>query len=504
MKRFVVLLLALSCTVSFVFAGGGNQAKSSASGKTPMRYYMPGAPTPESDIAAKAINDALARDGVAIDFQPLYIPWDQWVDKTNLMLSTGEEFELLHIMEDYIPTATYASRRSLTPLTELIKKEAPALTARFDKILWECATVNGEIYSVPANWRDASGDIEGDLVIRKDKFDQYRIAVPQTIPDLIQALTTLQQRWSVEDSVKRYVYEHSLGRPPVALHRAYDTWPFYVSQDGIFQVRQNGEANLYWETEEFRKDTDFMNTLYSRGLIHPDILNLPADTRRTNLNDLGDFLLGLMTGPNNTFELTAKGINGEILHYKFNDNKPILMNMPLLNTNGIPVTAKHPEAGLKFLDWMYTNPENHDLVLYGVKGRHWNPVGNDKRETIKGADGNPLYAFDYWMIEYIRYHRWDIEDHSTELEKAIWTTNTRPDSTVVSPMVGFNFVSEPVRVEYANVLAEYTASILPIKVGVIPYAGNYPAAIAKMKAAGSDKVIAEYRKQLAAYIASKK
>jgi hypothetical protein len=75
------------------------------------------------------------------------------------------------------------------------------------------------------------------------------------------------------------VYEHSLNRSPTALHRTYDTWPFYTSQDGIFQVRQNGEANMYYETEEFRKDAEFMNALYTRGMIHPDVLNLPADTR---------------------------------------------------------------------------------------------------------------------------------------------------------------------------------------------------------------------------------
>jgi putative aldouronate transport system substrate-binding protein len=178
--------------------------------------------------------------------------------------------------------------------------------------------------------------------------------------------------------------------------------------------------------------------------------------------------------------------------------------MPLLNTNGVPVTTKHPEAGLKFLDWMYSSQANQDLVLFGVKGRHWTPIGTDQRSHVRGADGNPLYAFDSWMSEYVKYHRFDVEDHSSELEKQDWLTNIYPDKTVVSPMVGFNFVSEPVRVEFSNMMAEYTASILPIKVGVIPYASNYPAAIAKMKAAGSDKVIAEYRKQLAAYIASNK
>jgi putative aldouronate transport system substrate-binding protein len=507
MKKGIGSVLALVCTAAFLILAGCSQSSSgAASGKLPLRYYMPGAPSSEADVATKAINEALERDGLNIEFQPLYIPWDQWVDKTNLMLSTGEEFEMLHIMEDYVPTATYASRNYLTPLRSLIQKEAPSLTGRFDQTLWDGATVDGEIYSIPANWRDASGDFEGQLNIRKDKFDKYGIAVPQTLDQLLTALTTLQQKWAAEDGVKRYVYEHSINRTPTALQRAYNTWPFYVSQDGIFQVRQNGEANMYYETDEFKKDAEFMNTLYTKGLIHPDILNLPNDTRRANLYDSGDFLLGIMTGPNNTYEIASKGIVPDAVIYQWhlNPEKPYLTNLPLLNTNGIPITSKHPEVALKFLDWMYKDQANQDLVLYGVQGRHWTPVGTDKRQHVRGPDGNNLYAFDSWMIEYVKYHRFDVEDHASDLEKADWLGNIYPDQTVVSPMVGFNFNSEPVRVEFANVMAEYTASILPIKVGVIPYAGNFPAAIAKMKAAGNDKVIAEYRRQLAAYIAAKK
>jgi putative aldouronate transport system substrate-binding protein len=468
---------------------------------------MPGAPTTEADIATQAINEALARDGVNIDFQPFYVPWDQWVDKINLMLSTGDEFELLHIMEDYIPTSTYASRNNLTPLSALIQRETPNLTGRFEQVLWDSAKVNGEIYAVPANWRDNSGDYEGDVIIRKDKFDQYGIPYPQNTGEVLSALTILQEKWSAEDGIRRYVYEHSINRSPTAFHRTYATWPFYTSQDGIFQVRQNGEANMYYETPEFRQDAEFMNTLYTGGFIHPDILNLPADTRRTTVNDNGDFLFCLMTGPQTTYELVNAGVVGpgaEILKYKMASDKPMLMNLPLMNANGIPNTTKHPEAGLKFLDWMYSSQANQDLVLYGVQGRHWTPVGTDRRRHIKGPDGTNLYAFDFWMIEYVKYHRFDVDDHSPQEEKDNWLRNIYPDRTVISPVVGFNFDSTPVRVEYANVMAEYTASILPIKAGVLPYGPNFQAALARMKAAGSDTVIAEYRRQLAAHIAAKR
>jgi len=155
-----------------------------------------------------------------------------------------------------------------------------------------------------------------------------------------------------------------------------------------------------------------------------------------------------------------------------------------------------------FLNWFYKNQDNQDLVLYGVKGRHWNPIGTDKMETINGRDGNPLYMFDNWMIEDVRWHRWDAKNEATEMEKRDYAENMYPQNTVVSPKIGFSFNPEPVRVEYANMQAEYTASFIPIKMGVIPYEGNYERALAQMKAAGSDKVIAEYRNQLAAHIAS--
>lgn len=528
-KRAIpALLLALILLLSACGGGGGSSATGgqepaastaeepasaapaestapAASGELmPMRYYMPGAPTTEAEKANTMINEALAADGVPIDFQPMYVPWDQWVNKTNIMLSTGEEFELLHIMEDYVPTSVYAGRDALTPIDGLLDEYAPKMKGRFEQVLWDCATVNGKIYSVPAYWRDNSGDGEGKLNLRKDKLDEFGIAMPTTLENTISSLTELQAKWAEEDGQKRYVFEHSLERAPVALHRTYDSWPFYASQDGIFKVTQEGEASLYFGSEEFRSDCNFFHELYTKGLIHPDILNLPADTIR-QFKDDGDFLMGVMTGTTETNLRVEKGITTAEIppFYYYNPEKSYLCNLPLLNTNGIPSTAKNPQAGLLFLEWMYSSKENQDKVLYGIEGEHWTAEGDDEYSTFKDDANKPLYRFDAWMIEYVPYHRFDVEDVSTELERQDFLTNIYPDNTVYSPMVGFNFNSEPVKVEYANMLAEYTASILPIKVGVLSYAENFDAAMAKMEAAGCNAVIEEYQRQLTEYIASK-
>lgn len=68
--------------------------------------------------------------------------------------------------------------------------------------------------------------------------------------------------------------------------------------------------------------------------------------------------------------------------------------------------------------------------------------------------------------------------------------------------VALNFVFDPANVadEYAACQAEVEQSIYPIKLGLVSYEEGYENALARMKAAGIDKVIEEYQKQLNAYL----
>ncbi|NLG23986.1 MAG: ABC transporter substrate-binding protein, partial [Clostridiales bacterium] len=313
-------------------------------------------------------------------------------------------------------------------------------------------------------------------------------------------LPVLQAKWKEEDGVTRYVYEHSATRCPVALHRTYDAWPFYASQDGIFQVFQDGKAQLYFASEEFKNDCDFMHRAYQAGLIHPDTLNQPQDEINLDKQN-GDYLMGIMTGGEDVYDEDGVTVKYNYENIWLNDDRPFLMNLPLLNSNAVPSTTSHPEAGLLFLNWMYASKENQDLVLYGVKGEQWNAVDENTFERLTDEYNTPLYAFDAWMIEYVPYHRFDVKSTMSDYEKADFLGNVRADNTVVSVMTGFNFDTEPVKVEYANMLAEYTTSMLPIKKGVVAYEDGFDAAMEKMKAAGCEAVIAEYQKQLSDFIA---
>ena len=76
----------------------------------------------------------------------------------------------------------------------------------------------------------------------------------------------------------------------------------------------------------------------------------------------------------------------------------------------------------------------------------------------------------------------------------------KSENYVISPAAGFIFDASNVQSELTNLQTEIIASIYPIKVGMVPYEENIDAAIEKLKAAGLDRYLEEYRTQFAAYL----
>ena len=155
-----------------------------------------------------------------------------------------------------------------------------------------------------------------------------------------------------------------------------------------------------------------------------------------------------------------------------------------------------PESGLKFLNWLYASEENHDLFHYGIEGTHYTKTGDHRIEQVKGDDGNPLYSMDTWMTGYLPYMAYATDTPDEQVDYMTY----KSDNYVISPAAGFIFDSSNVTSELTNLQTEIISSIYPIKVGMVSYEDNIDAAIEKLKAAGLDKYMEEYRTQFKAYL----
>jgi putative aldouronate transport system substrate-binding protein len=505
MKRMCVLLASLILLAGMVHASG--QQSGSAAGKPhPMRYVVPQTEPTDYETGIKAVNAKLKADGVDIEVQVIRIPWDSYEQKLNIMLSTGEPFEMVQVMGDVKNLTFFATRNAIVPITKSVDKY-PNIKNLFTADEWLAATYNGEIYGVPCMWR-SEDDALGYLYARTDvlKAVGYNITpgiLPANTPDEVLTMMKRSQDYiQRETGRKAYHWPHQLAVAPYWLHRFYDNYPFFVERGlGVVLSRQNGTIDSYFESEEFKKDAQFYRKMFQGGFISPDILSQDAQVIGNSEWANGAVL------PSESFGFNALTLAGDdddpgLIPTATGDylwakrEKPDLVYTVSQNVNAISSTAEDPESPLKFLNWLYANQENYDLWHEGVAGIHYTLEANGDHTVINDALDSPLYQFEGWMTGNKKFWRWGTNTDQSIID----FLNYKSPNKVTSPIAAFLFDASSVASELANIQTEVIASFYPIKWGIVDYDTAYPQAIARLKAAGLDKYLAEYRRQFAAYL----
>ncbi len=472
------------------------KTESSTGEKHPCRIVQPGVLPADYETGIAAVNKKLEEDGVDIEVEIIRIPWDAYAEKLNLMLSSGEEFEILHIMQDVRNISSIAGVGAITPVTEYIDKY-PNLKARFTDTEWASTLYNGEYYAIPDAWRNFD-NVMAYIHYREDIMNQVGYKeFPETVDEIIDLMKKSQDAILEESGMMSYHWMHQNQDTAHWLHRSYDTYPFYVENSlGLVLSRQDGTIDSFYESEEFKKDCEFYSKLYQEGLINPDILNLDSQAKYDDAN-YGAFL------PSNTFDAnvqnTIKLNTGKDTSVKWTrafPDKPDMIYTYGQNMNAVSSTAEDPETAFKFFDWLYTSQDNYDLFHFGIEGVHYTVNDEGRITNVKGEDGNNLYAMDTWMTGYVPYNRYT-EDAQ---EAYISYDQYKSDNYVISPIAGFAFDTTNVQAELTNLQTEIISSIYPIKFGMVSYEDNIDAAIEKLKAAGLDAYLEEYRKQFAEYL----
>jgi putative aldouronate transport system substrate-binding protein len=508
-KFFLGLIVLLSAMVVLAGCGGNKSGTKTVNGKVihPMRYVVPQTEPSDYETGIKAVNAKLLADGYDIEVQVIRIPWDSYEQKLNIMLSTGEPFEMVHVMGDIKNLTFFATRNAVVPITKYVDKY-PTIKNLFTKDEWLAGTYNGEIYAVPVMWRSEDNAL-GYLYARTDFMAET--GYPNYIPGILPAATpddvlTLMKRQQdyIQKEVgrKAYHYPHNLAVAPYWLHRYYDTYPFFVERSlGVILSRQDGTIDSYFESDEFKNDAQFYRKMYQQGFIHPDLLSQDVQVIGNSEWQNGAVL------PSESFGFSANTLAGTddepgTMPYVTGDymwaerQKPDLVYTISQNTNAISSTAEDPESGIKFLNWLYTSQENYNLWHNGVEGVHYNLDDAGDMQVVNDPMDAPLYSFEAWMTGNKKFWVWP----STIDPAFVEFFNYASQNKVTSPIAAFLFDASSVASELANIQTEIIASFYPIKWGMVDYNTGYAAALSRLKTAGLDKYMAEYRRQFAEYL----
>ncbi|MCM8709942.1 ABC transporter substrate-binding protein [Clostridium sp. SYSU_GA19001] len=505
-KKLLSILLAAGMTVSMLAGCGksetvsnGNNSKGNETSAEPTKIVvalmtlrpMDSSKTDEVEAAINKI--AQKKINVIAD-----IHWyDAATYGTQIPMKIQAKEKLDLMMYTPVPTASFnsfMSQNQLMDIGDILKKNAPDVVKTLGDYLKGTTTSKG-VLGVP-NLGPFSG--YETIVMRKDILDQLGLT------EKAQNMKT----WTDYEAILKEV----VSKAKIAGIVNSDAEGTVISPMPYMNGSNNFKENYYYDrfdmnslvmidentnkvistfsSEEFQKVIERANNWYKQGLIYKDAATAKDYGQTLIKNKVGFSYIAQLEEGN---EVGIKASTGfDIVTAKVTQSK---VGTGIFTKFGfaVPVTATEPEAAAKFLNLLYSDQEFVNTLTWGIEGKDW--VKNDKgmAEYPKGVTADTV---NYHTADFLYGNRFLITPWAGSPENIREIQKKENEKAPVSKYLGFSVDDTGIENEVtacANVVRQYKPALVS---GSADYKKVYPEFIDKLKAAGIDKVIQTYQKQL--------
>ncbi|MGG1519221.1 ABC transporter substrate-binding protein [Paenibacillus oryzisoli] len=455
-----------------------------------VKLVYPGTPQPDQAKVEEAMNKVL-KDKINASIKLMPIDWGQWDNKTNLMIASREEFDILFTAQ-WNGHAVNVGKGALMPLNDLLTQYGKGITDALDPAFLEGAKINGKNYGIPTNKELAAS---GGVVYRADIAKELGIDMGKvkTMADLGDVLKTVKEK-KPEMTALFLRDGDNLNAHYMA---QYDylgdsTIPGVILKDG-----SDTKVVPKWDQPRYKEILKLTRDFMQKGFINKDA----ATTQLSGQDAMKSgnvFMITSSLKPGKDAELAnATNLVGKLGQIELTP-RTISTGDTAGSMLGISVTSKDPARAMMVISLLHTDKQLNNLINFGIEGVHYTKVSDN---IIKATDAGKNYAPGAaWQFgnEFLNY-LYDNEDpQKWEKFKEFNKSGKK------SPGLGFTFDSEPVKTQVAaavNVGKEFDATL---DTGSVDVDASLPKYQEKMKAAGIDKIIAEKQKQLDAFLAANK
>ncbi|RXZ82904.1 DUF3502 domain-containing protein [Paenibacillaceae bacterium] len=508
-KRTVSLMFAMLLVVGLLAAcsGKNNGSESGNGGESPTKTPETNAGGdkanadpytvkivfvgPATDEAVKEVAEAataITKPKFNTTIEMIRLDYGAFQEQVNLMLSSGEKFDLMPNFAFNTPTA--ANNGQILELDELLTNYGQDMLEQISNEDWLCVTIGGKIYAVPNNKEKAQGyGIAMDTEILEAVG--YDVAQIKSQDDLEQLFKQVKEKYP---NVHPLVSDNGhMGQMPVMKDDlGYD---FGVLENAL--DADNMTVVNWFETETYKQQVEFRYKLAQQGLIMPDA--------STNTESAGS-LIGAGKGFA-AFTNTKPGIDAEWQRKTGKKMTVVELVQPFTTTSGvsnqwyIPHSSEKPARAMEVLNEMYVNPALADILVNGIEGKHY--IKDESAGVLKHPEGidaaNTTYSSVAWAwLNELITTPWEADGAD------IWKDTTAfNESALASAAKGFMWNNSDVLNEITasnNVLAKYNSAL---EGGSLDPETTLPRFIQELKEAGVQKIVEAKQQQLDAWLAEK-
>lgn len=499
MKKIPLLIIVLFITALAVFASGEKEAgtKPDQTEKVELVMYLLGDSQPDYDRMLSIVNTKLEED-INATLKVNFTTWSGWDTKYNLLLSAGEDFDLIFAAQ-WTKYQEFARKGAYLELDELLPQYAPRTWENIPEDGWQQTKIDGSIYMVPMNALEFQTH---GLLYRLDLAKKYGMGPIENIEDMEKFFYAVKENEQgmlplnagpmgpgneivhllvAENDVKPYPWDETANK----LFRRYldeDEWFLPIERYGT----------KFWER---------MREWYQAGFWPKNILSSQLSAR-DNLKN-GTSASAILNTPNandDAKQIMASNPDWELHWFNFEHKFPVNKRRALIG-NGMSINdnAKNPERALMFLDLVHNNFDYYMLMTNGIKGEHWEL--NDQGHMVMPEGVNPSetgFAWDApcpWGWREEKFHLGGILQNPNTMPviKQWWATWA--EDAIFNTAIDFAFDPTPVTTELAalsNVQSTYNNVF---NWGVLDIRENMEKYRNELKQAGIEKVRTELSNQ---------
>ncbi len=431
-----------------------------------------------------------------------YIPWNNYQTNYNLKLAEKDgSIDLIGTATDWLDAWKNAGLGNFLPLSdEMIQKYAPRTWETVSKEHWDVCRLNGEIYFFPEDnytqWTNHG------FMYRMDWAKEAGMNGVHSWEDLTKYLSYVKKTKNVMPWQSNA--SSSTFHPEGYIQSKSD----FIVADGItstnmFGSRKSNLKKFYspiYEGNELVEYAKLMRQWNLSGFWPKDVLT----NGNGHLDNRDEFCAGrtaveqhhTQTWYTQVYNKLKKNVPGADSGFFWfgEESQNVVYQTITHGAMAVSAASKHPERALMVYDLLRNDKECYELINYGIEGVQYRKNSSGLREPISGAAS---VVSNYW---------WGRND---DLE-------VRDTSTAWDVFDSINAIYGKCKIDYpfsqivwdlSNVSSELdnVTSIYGQYMGNICYgqSANPEAYVKefreKLKAAGIEKVIAEFQKQLDAF-----
>lgn len=456
-----------------------------------IQLMFPG--TPQKDVAlVEAEANKYLKDKLNVTLKINAVDWGQWDNKLNLMIASGEPSDIVFTAA-WQRYAINVAKGAFLDLGPLIDKNAPELKKELDPSFFEGSKINGKNYGIPTNKELAA---TRGVVYRQDLADKYQLDVSKV------------KTWADLEPLLKVIKEKEPAITPFFMtatsNGVFDGLDWDALGDGaipgvISKTDKSTKVLNQLETPQYLDIMKLTRSWYKAGYVNKD-----AATSTVTVADQAKAGKVFMWA-----EGLKPGKAAEMEGYVGFKLGQIDLTVPTITTGdasgamlAISKSSKNPDKAMKVIGLLHSDKYLNNLINFGIEGKHFVKKSDNIIDVAPGIDpkNHPYNPGAQWELgnQFLNYLMSNENPKKWELFKEFNAKGVK------SPGLGFSFDAEPVKTEIAavtNVSKQYEAAIRTGSVDPDEKIAEY---LAKQKAAGVDKIIAEKQKQFDAFLAANK